>query len=451
MKLPRAPWRRIVSIVGVLLVFFSPAGAATDICPDDFSALNPEHKLEGEALDARIQDLARFELEEIQKQDQPSSTRQGLKEDHSKKLALVAKLSGLPEKTIVARIRSAKQDLLFSPRSPSKHDKGLRAEAKQLPSIPPRFAFAKTLRGGGSNITAVVSSIDGKQVASGNERGEIQIWNAQTGELQHTLRDHVQTISSIVFSPDGRRLVSSSNDGTVKQWDTTTWKLTSTRAGEKWDSLLSKNLPALRSVKSLAISPDGSWIAAGGVDGTRVWKTNDDWTGEWDDLISPMHSVAFSPDNKTLMAGMYNGAVWSWDLQSGKRGDQTLLGHKAAVKTMSFSPNGKLLVTSTGSHSEPDAKVWNMRRATELFTLESTPRPIRSPVNSAQFSPDGRWIAAGERRNLRFWDATTGAEVGSFEISDVVELFAFSPDGNTIVSAYHGSKDLTIWKNTRPE
>ena len=67
-------------------------------------------------------------------------------------------------------------------------------------------------------------------------------------------------------------------------------------------------------------------------------------------------------------------------------------------------------------------------------------------VNSVAFSPDGRHIVSGSgshERSIRLWDAQTGGQVGNplhghtFSVSSV----AFSPDGRHIVSS---SFDSTI-------
>ena len=66
-----------------------------------------------------------------------------------------------------------------------------------------------------------------------------------------------------------------------------------------------------------------------------------------------------------------------------------------------------------------------------------------SYVNSVSFSPDGKRIVSGSDDNtIRIWDATTGKELEILEgHTDWVNSVSFSPDGKRIVS---GSDDKTI-------
>lgn len=64
---------------------------------------------------ARIRDLARFESEEVQKPGQPLSVRAGLREDLQRKVAELARLSGVSESQVRALILAAKRQRLFGP------------------------------------------------------------------------------------------------------------------------------------------------------------------------------------------------------------------------------------------------------------------------------------------------------------------------------------------------
>jgi WD40 repeat protein len=73
-------------------------------------------------------------------------------------------------------------------------------------------------------------------------------------------------------------------------------------------------------------------------------------------------SVAVSPDGKWLASGSQNQTVKIWDLATGKE-VHTLRGHKGAVQSVAFSPDGKQLVS--GSLDET-LKVWDLATGAEV-------------------------------------------------------------------------------------
>jgi WD40 repeat protein len=69
------------------------------------------------------------------------------------------------------------------------------------------------------------------------------------------------SVNSVAISPDGRWLASGSGDWTVKLWDAATGRLLRSLEGHT------------DSVYSVAISPDGRWLASGSLDGTvKLWE-----------------------------------------------------------------------------------------------------------------------------------------------------------------------------------
>jgi WD40 repeat protein len=159
-------------------------------------------------------------------------------------------------------------------------------------------------------IASVVFSPDGKHlVGSARQRkmmgaeSEIEVWDAQSGQLTLSLQGHSDRVTSVAFSPDGKRLVIASLDKTVKVWDAQT--------GQEILSLQGHTGP----VRSVAFSPDGKRIVSASEDKTvKVWDAE---SGQavlsLDGHIGPVSSVAFSPDGKRLVSGSSDKAVKVWD------------------------------------------------------------------------------------------------------------------------------------------
>jgi WD40 repeat protein len=151
-----------------------------------------------------------------------------------------------------------------------------------------------TLEGHTRSIYGLAFSPDGQLLASGAADDTARLWKVSTGELLYTFDEKGQTsIYSVVFTPQGNILISGSLDGTVHMWDVKSKRLLNT--------LKANNL-----IGDMTFSPDGRILAtnAGLVDvNTGRWLWQFDVKGD---------SVAFSPDGGLVAAGGWDGIIRLW-------------------------------------------------------------------------------------------------------------------------------------------
>jgi tetratricopeptide (TPR) repeat protein len=104
--------------------------------------------------------------------------------------------------------------------------------------------------------------------------------------------------------------------------------------------------------------------------------------------------------------------------------------HEKGVNSAAFSPDGRFVVTASWDGT---AQVW------EAATGRAVGEPLRHEkgVNSAAFSPDGRFVVtASEDATARVWEAATGKAIGEpLRHEKGVNSAAFSPDGRFVVTA----------------
>ena len=271
-------------------------------------------------------------------------------------------------------------------------------------------------------VFSVAFSPDGNTIATGGFRDRtVRLWEADTGELRHTLR-HGGNVINVVFSSgwkhDRKWRV---GDATVRLWEADTGELRHTLTGHTYGG------------RSVAFSPDGNTIAGWGGDTTvRLWDAD---TGELRHTLEhtgTITNVVFSPDGNTVVSASL--AMHLWDAETGEH-LQTLTGHTDWVFSVAFSPDSTT-IASGGGYSDWTVRLWKADTGEHLQTLTGH----TEGVNSVAFSPDGNTIASGSRdRTVRLWDAETGELRHTLTGHTYgVRSIAFSPDGNTIASgSYH--------------
>lgn len=140
----------------------------------------------------------------------------------------------------------------------------------------------------------------GGWVAGGGDDGRIFLWNLRRPRRQRrqalALQAHGDVVVALTFSPDGATLASGGWDGRVRLWSA--------------DGKALLTLPTLGAVNALAWLPDGSALASGGKDAVRFWNPR---TGRELRLLEApdddVLSLAVSPDGTTLAAGHPDGTI----------------------------------------------------------------------------------------------------------------------------------------------
>jgi WD40 repeat protein len=254
-----------------------------------------------------------------------------------------------------------------------------------------------------------------------------------------TLLGHENTIRSIAFSPDGAWLASGSEDNAVRLWEVRTGKLTGTLEMERREEAFE------RGVTSVAFDPDGTRLAIGNRDGAaRLWDLRTrqvllaaEGIGPYEQVLS----VAFSPDGARFAIGFrgiiygIRGVIQMLDFGSGIPKPWELDVPDVRIDSLAFSPDGALLAAAG---LEGTLQIWDVRKGKPVAVR----REHDGPLNAVTFSPDGVLVAAaGEDGTARLWETRTGKTAGILEQKSALEPDPVRSRGrlNSLVFSERGS------------
>lgn len=295
------------------------------------------------------------------------------------------------------------------------------------------------------------------EAAFDNVRADVRLLLAQFMEpvaekIAAVKRDTELLKRYVVVKPDRQHIAS-----VFQSVETQLESATSYRAGMQLVEHLSEMQQELRGIydlfykqyemdardyaRSIAISPDGRWLATGFLyEGIRMWEVD---TGIPVQTLkghaASINSIAFSPDSLLLASASRDRSIKLWDAQSGVE-VRELRGHDGEVTAVAFSPDGQWLASAS---SDRTVRIWRVVTGREVEVMIGHTRA----VTAAAFSPDGRWIASGGiDKTIKLWDAATGKVAQTFAgHTEGVAALAFSPDGQWLAS---GGEDhlVKIWE-----
>jgi WD40 repeat protein len=275
------------------------------------------------------------------------------------------------------------------------------------------------------NITSLSFSDGGKILASTNRAGTVRIWKLSTD--QRTLKAQgekpLYRIGGLALSPNGTVLASSSNDLPLGLWEAATRKQLGKLAkkppffsplcisadrgtlaakvfgGEMvclWNLTTRKELATLEqsdieAAKCIALSPDGRLLALGGYDGvTSLWEVASAQKVARFQGPKKIHSLAFSPDGRTVAAGDGEDCtIVIWDVTGRAAEDKQRPGALMPSKELSAR-------RATWPAPTPPGPIAPSGRSSR------SPRKP-SPSSKNICSPSRRWTRAGSGGGSPTW------------------------------------------------
>jgi WD40 repeat protein len=271
-------------------------------------------------------------------------------------------------------------------------------------------------------VRALAFSPDGRLLAAGGLNGMATVWNTVSRSRVTSFRAHDRgrtwgsdsPVNALVFRRDARTLLSAGDDGVVRGWEA--------RSGKPRGRPLRGHEGG---IAALALTADDRTLASGGTDQrVAIWDLEQtDGLGEPAASAPALAGLRLTENNEPLNAPMptHEYAGFAWPVPAAGSIPATI---------QAFTWRGtRLSVTrwDGAGQLQPPLAAINVGSGEQYQRL------------TAALSPDQRTLVLGDGYgNVGFFDARTGRLLapvvpahGSFSS---VQGFAFSSDGNTMVS-----------------
>lgn len=297
----------------------------------------------------------------------------------------------------------------------------------------------------GFNATKIIFSPDGRSIAFGGSGSKVQFISFAKKKAANL--ENKSNVADFVFSADGSRLYTGCNDRRVHIWNTSTFT----------------EEPPLdfgQKITALALSPDGTMLAAGGSSPyVTVWQTNSGKEIARLQTNDMATRLFFAKKQRTLfvVTGLHgmlssNATIQAWDVDRSKeimRIPGILLGSSFAE-----GPETGTAFGVTGAFNQPDKPLPALKSVKNvqlnLYDWRKSPFQVgdAKDVFSAALSPTGKYIAMEIENKIIIYDTDTNEKLVSVSPENEIDSFYFNRNGNLLVTGE--SKDkitfLSIWK-----
>ena len=273
------------------------------------------------------------------------------------------------------------------------------------------------------DVYALAVSADGQSVVGANGRALV-VWRPHRAAPPVVLHTPA-SIRAVAISSDGAFVAAGDVGRAVRVWDLSRGGRAAVLAGSQG------------SVTALAFSRDGHRLVSGGDDGVlRVW--------DWDASRPPSlpgaarHASRFQlTGDERLLAVDPNDARAAWVEADGR-----LRRLEGVLQPADVS------VSRDGRRAVAPAKPV-LSDAVQLWDLDKSPRPqtatVESSVNDVALSPDGRWIAlAGRSLRVASWPGHQARALGPPPGLPQYSATAFDPDSRQLAAAAFDGKNTTV-------
>lgn len=292
-------------------------------------------------------------------------------------------------------------------------------------------------------IVSVVFSADGKTLHHSFYLNELKLWNPSTGELIHHLKNHSANITALAFNGNAEIVGMVGTGEPFEVFDLGH----ETRTFRGYSS----------GILTQAQSPDGRFTAKGGADLEGRIELLDRRTGQIIRVFTghkaAVQSLAFRPDSK-LLASTSEDDEKMWQVETGKE----IYNRKNRINAAMYYYSPSIAFIQTDSSEIPVLMSSYLYSNFEhSIAIQSREKGVEfdwygggggwSSIGYATLSADRKVLArADDDQPIQLWNLQTNEELGAINLnSKDFYAISLSPTGNLLAVKSERGQEFTLW------
>jgi WD40 repeat protein len=271
---------------------------------------------------------------------------------------------------------------------------------------------------------------DGKHLIAQQSNINMGLWNVETGELDSELPTMYMMQKSVCVSPDGKYIAGGGMDMSVRVWDAQSKKV------------IAQLMPHVGIINAVDIHPTQPWVAVATYgtsnpeDATlKVWDfKSKKLIKEFTDQMIVSSDVKFSPDGKYMAASAWDKSIIIRETE-GWTITKKLTGHTNVITSIDFNKDGTVLV-SGGANNAVDAfdnsvRFWKVQTGEEICKIQSHDNGITQVV----FDPSNdRAFSSSNDGTIKINDYSSCEVIATYVAIDAEDFMVYTPDNYYIAS-----------------
>lgn len=242
-------------------------------------------------------------------------------------------------------------------------------------------------------INCLAISYDSKYLVSGDEKGNIHIWDPETLSHLNRFRAHKKSVTGLAICRVTNFLYSTSKDLLVKSWNLNEMGYMETLFGHQAE------------VTSVDILNENRILTAGGTDKTlRMWKIQEETQLVYN-APSCCVEIVRKLDEGFFISGGDDGSLCLWGALKKKplhvihsaHGVDQINKQPNWITALAVLPNSDVIASGS---CDNNIRLWKWNQANKTIIPSSTIE-IVGFVNAIQFTSDGNYLIAGIGREHR--------------------------------------------------